>query len=188
IGDEVLIVLAQRMRMIAPTEAVIARLGGDEFAIAVPFDQRAPDRIDQLASRLVESIERPVPFDGHRIETSVSIGITHSGADKRTMQATDDDGAAEVLLHRADIAMYHAKKRGRNGYAWFETPMESELRFRNELETGIRAGIPRGEFVPFYEQQIDLASGDLVGFEMLARWNSPQFGLVSPEIFIPIAE
>jgi EAL domain-containing protein (putative c-di-GMP-specific phosphodiesterase class I) len=66
--------------------------------------------------------------------------------------------------------------------------MESELRFRNELETGIRAGIAQGEFVPFYEQQIDLETGDLVGFEMLARWKSPQFGLVSPEIFIPIAE
>jgi EAL domain-containing protein (putative c-di-GMP-specific phosphodiesterase class I) len=66
--------------------------------------------------------------------------------------------------------------------------MESELRFRAELETGIRRGIPLGEFVPYYEQQIDLETGELVGFEMLARWNSPQFGLVSPEVFIPIAE
>jgi EAL domain-containing protein (putative c-di-GMP-specific phosphodiesterase class I) len=84
--------------------------------------------------------------------------------------------------------MYHAKKRGRNRYYWFEPQMESELRFRAELESGIRRGIPAGEFVPYYEQQVDLESGDLVGFEMLARWNSPQFGLVSPEVFIPIAE
>jgi diguanylate cyclase (GGDEF)-like protein len=188
VGDEVLVTLAQRMRMVAPAEAVIARLGGDEFAIAVPFDQRAPDRVDRLAARLVESIERPVQLDAHRIETSVSIGITHSGADKRAMLAPDDDAAADVLLHHADIAMYHAKKRGRNGYAWFETPMESELRFRNELETGIRRGIAQGEFVPYYEQQIDLDTGKLVGFEMLARWNSPQLGVVSPTIFIPIAE
>jgi EAL domain-containing protein (putative c-di-GMP-specific phosphodiesterase class I) len=66
--------------------------------------------------------------------------------------------------------------------------MESELRFRAELETGIRRGITAGEFVPYYEQQIDLETGELVGFEMLARWNSPQFGLVSPDVFIPIAE
>jgi len=93
-----------------------------------------------------------------------------------------------VLVHRADIAMYNAKKSGRNRYFWFEPQMESELRFRNELETGIRRGIPAGEFVPYYEQQIDLETGELVGFEMLARWESPQFGMVNPEIFIPIAE
>ena len=66
--------------------------------------------------------------------------------------------------------------------------MENELRFRNQIETGLRRGLARGEFVPFYEQQIDLETGQLVGFEMLARWQSPQLGLVSPEIFIPIAE
>jgi diguanylate cyclase (GGDEF)-like protein len=188
VGDQVLIKLAQRMRMVMPADALIARLGGDEFAIAVPFDERAPDRIDQLAARLVESIERPVQTEHHRIETSVSIGMTHSAADKRAALDDDLDAAADVLIHRADIAMYHAKKKGRNGYAWFETPMESELRFRNELEIGIRRGIVEGEFVPYYEQQIDLDSGKLVGFEMLARWNSPTLGVVSPTIFIPIAE
>jgi EAL domain-containing protein (putative c-di-GMP-specific phosphodiesterase class I) len=84
--------------------------------------------------------------------------------------------------------MYHAKKSGRNRYFWFEPQMETELRFRAELETGIRRGIPAGEFVPYYEQQVILETGELVGFEMLARWNSPQFGLVNPETFIPIAE
>src|SRR5690606_14581660 len=95
---------------------------------------------------------------------------------------------SDTLIHRADIAMYRSKKRGRNRYYWFEPQMESELRFRAELETGIRRGIAAGEFVPFYEQQVDLETGELVGFEMLARWNSPQFGLVSPETFIPVAE
>jgi predicted signal transduction protein with EAL and GGDEF domain len=88
----------------------------------------------------------------------------------------------------ADIAMYHAKRQGRNRYFWFDEPMQNELRFRREIEAGIRRGIRRGEFVPFYEQQIDLATGELTGFEMLARWNSPELGVVSPEIFIPIAE
>src|SRR5690606_13340113 len=88
----------------------------------------------------------------------------------------------------ADIAMYHAKKRGRNLSYWFDPRMESELRVRAELEAAIRRGVPAGEFVPYYEQQIDLATGDLIGFEMLARWHSPEFGVVNPETFIPIAE
>jgi len=188
VGDEVLVILADRMRTVAPPEAMTARLGGDEFAIAVRFDPRTTDRIDHLAAMLVESIERPVRVGSRCIETGVSIGITNSAADNRAMSAKSDEAAADILLHHADIAMYHAKKRGRNGYAWFEAPMENELRFRNELETGIRRGITQGEFVPYYEQQIDIDSGKLVGFEMLARWNSPQLGLVSPTIFIPIAE
>ena len=84
--------------------------------------------------------------------------------------------------------MYHAKNTGRNRFCWFDPAMESELRFRAELESGIRIGIPIGQFVPYYEKQIDLDSGELVGFEMLARWNSPKLGMVSPEIFIPVAE
>jgi EAL domain-containing protein (putative c-di-GMP-specific phosphodiesterase class I) len=91
-------------------------------------------------------------------------------------------------MHQADMALYQAKKEGRNRYFWFEASMEHELRFRNELETGIRRGIPLGEFVPYYEQQIDVETGALVGFEMLARWRSPHLGLIGPDIFVPIAE
>merc|ERR1712039_7547 len=95
---------------------------------------------------------------------------------------------AAALMHRADMALYQAKKQGRNRYFWFEPSMENELRYRNQLESGIRHGLSRGEFVPFYEQQVDVETGALVGFEMLARWRSPQLGLISPEIFVPIAE
>ncbi len=184
-GDAVLTEVARRIEAMLPLGGTVARLGGDEFACVVPYERRMPDKLDQLAASLISTVSAPVQVDNKDIETSLSIGIA------RTIENPDPAAAeecAQTLLHHADIAMYHAKKRGRNGYAWFEPTMESELRFRNELETGIRAGIPRGEFVPFYEQQIDLATGELVGFEMLARWNSPQFGLVSPEIFIPIAE
>jgi predicted signal transduction protein with EAL and GGDEF domain len=91
-------------------------------------------------------------------------------------------------MRRADIALYAAKKNGRNGYSWFESGMEVEMRTRNSLETDIRAAIPNDEFVPYFEQQIDLGTGELVGFEMLARWISPERGLISPDSFIPIAE
>ncbi len=115
----------------------------------------------------------------------MSVGIATNILDAK-IESTGPD--AQTLLHRADIAMYQAKKQGKNRYFWFESSVKSELRLRNELEQVIRRGIHNREFAPFYEQQIDLDSGDLVGFEMLARWQSPEFGLVNPAIFIPVAE
>jgi predicted signal transduction protein with EAL and GGDEF domain len=87
-----------------------------------------------------------------------------------------------------EIAMYSSKKQGRNRHCWFDANMEQELQTRSLLETGMRMGIPNVEFVPYFEQQIDLTTGKLTGFEVLARWESPTQGLISPEIFIPIAE
>ena len=182
-GDALLRLTAERIRALLPKDALLARLGGDEFACVVPFDPRTPDRIDQFASLLIDRVAQPADFNGLTIEVTVSVGMS---ADLEGLEAAPAD--AQMLIHRADIAMYHAKKQGKNRYFWFEEPMESELRFRSELETGIRRGIPRGEFVPFYEQQIDLVTGELTGFEMLARWQSPTLGMVSPEVFIPVAE
>src|SRR6478735_2920740 len=181
VGDMVLVEVARRIGALLPKGGLLARIGGDEFVCALPCEPGSSERIDHFASQIVASVSEPI-FDGDlRFETTVSIGIAGSGSGEEIL-------TGETLVHRADIAMYHAKKRGRNRYYWFEPQMESELRFRAELETGIRRGIPIGEFVPYYEQQVDLESGELLGFEMLARWNSPQFGLVSPEIFIPVAE
>jgi diguanylate cyclase (GGDEF)-like protein len=184
-GDVILKDTAQRISNTLPDRGLLARLGGDEFACVVPFSARQPEQIDRLCGQLLDAIRKPTSAGGHTMEVTASIGVTHSD----TITA-DDQGQvdAQTLMHMADIAMYQSKKRGRNRYFWFEPSMESELRFRGELEAGIRSGIPAGEFVPFYEQQIDLESGELVGFEMLARWNSPKLGLVSPEVFIPVAE
>ena len=183
-GDALLNATALRVGELLPRESVLARLGGDEFAAVVLFEPANPATIDRLADRLLETVAKPVDHDGLSLETTISIGIASS--DKT--RAGDGRIDAQALLHNADIAMYHAKKQGRNCHYWFEPEMANELRFRSELETGIRRGLTRGEFVPFYEQQIDLETGELVGFEMLARWQSPTLGLISPEIFIPIAE
>ncbi|MBI1404276.1 MAG: EAL domain-containing protein [Porphyrobacter sp.] len=183
-GDAVLVALCDRMRALLPREARLARLGGDEFAFVMPYDVGQQDRVDDLVIRLFASIAEPFAERDVTVELSVSIGL-----------ATDHDAEGEpapadapTLMHRADMALYHAKKQGRNRHFWFEASMENELRFRNQLETGIRRGLAAGEFVPYYEQQIDIDTGELVGFEMLARWQSEQLGLVSPEIFIPVAE
>ncbi|MFT4027999.1 MAG: EAL domain-containing protein [Novosphingobium sp.] len=184
-GDAVLRECAERMQRVLPEHALLARLGGDEFACAVPFQARHPEEIDRIAMAIIEEIARPIPTPTIHVETSVSLGLTRSDFRHMADNAPSD---AQALLHRADIAMYHAKKLGRNRHFWFEASMETDLRVRGELETGIRQGIPRGEFVPYYEQQIDLATGEIVGFEMLARWNCPSRGVVGPDIFIPIAE
>ena len=184
-GDRVLVKLSERIREHLTEDAVLARLGGDEFAFVMAYEPHSRRRIDDLIIRLFDHVMIPFQLGSLVIDATMSVGI-----------ATDHDEAglnplvcnAEALMHRADIAMYHAKKQGKNRYFWFEPAMETELRFRNELEAGIRAGIERSEFVPYYEQQIDIDTGELVGFEMLARWQSPRIGLVSPEIFIPIAE
>ena len=184
-GDEVLLTCARRISTALPHNAVLSRLGGDEFACAFPTAADSRDFVEHVATSTIQAICQPVAVNGSTITVSASLGIAQHGL----LGAVDDCGAdAKTLLHMADIAMYHAKKQGKNGHSWFERPMEDELRYRKDLEEGIRRGILRGEFVPFYEQQIDLATGELTGFEMLARWQSPSMGLVSPDVFIPIAE
>lgn len=184
-GDEVLRTTAARILKLLPENGLLARLGGDEFVCVVPYHPQVPERIEQIAIRMIEQISTPVQFGGSSIDITMSIGIASS---LHLNQVEHGTSSAQQLMHKADIAMYHAKKQGKNRFYWFELSMENELRFRNELEAGIRKGITKGEFVPYYEQQIDLESGRLVGFEMLARWESPELGLVGPDIFIPIAE
>ncbi len=184
-GDAVLVMLSERMRALLPREARLARLGGDEFAFIMPYPAGHSERVDDLVIRLFESLAQPFRLPELTIELTISIGLA---ADHEADGTTGEVGDVAALMHRADMALYHAKKQGRNRFFWFEPTMESELRFRNQLEAGIRRGLARGEFIPYYEQQVDLETGTLVGFEMLARWRSPQLGLVSPDIFVPIAE
>ncbi|MBB3858932.1 diguanylate cyclase (GGDEF)-like protein [Novosphingobium hassiacum] len=183
-GDAVLCEAARRIRSALPENSIIARLGGDEFACAAIYDPDHAEAIDRLVQRINEAVANPVEIDGLALEVTASIGL----ASTSVAETSEPSDLAAILLHRADLAMYQAKKAGRNRYCWFEQNMASELRYRSELERGIREGIPAGEFVPFYEKQIDLDTGKLTGFEMLARWRSPRHGLLSPEIFIPVAE
>lgn len=184
-GDEILRTTAARILKLLPEGGLLSRLGGDEFVCVVPYHTQVPERIDQLAAQLTDVVAKPVQYEGVSIDVTMSIGIASS-------IQLDQTGlglvSAQKLMHKADIAMYHAKKQGKNRFYWFEPPMENELRFRNELEAGIRRGIALGEFRPYYEQQIDLETNRLTGFEMLARWESPEMGVVGPDIFIPIAE
>jgi diguanylate cyclase (GGDEF)-like protein len=184
-GDAVLVMFCDRVRALLPREARLGRLGGDEFGVIMAYPADNPHRVDDLVIRLFESFAQPFQTEELTVELTISIGLA---SDHDTERASGAELDSATLMHHADMALYHAKKQGRNRYFWFEPSMESELRFRNQLEAGIRRGLSRGEFVPYYEQQIDIETGELVGFEMLARWRSPQLGLVSPDIFVPIAE
>ncbi len=182
-GDKVLVEVARRLGATMPPNSYVARLGGDEFACTFIFDADFPETVQRVAEDLIEQISLPVVgpagYGDAELAVTASIGIA---------RADQCDNSLDMLMRRADIAMYASKKQGRNRYCWFDLRMESEVQFRNKIESGMRIGIGRGEFVPYYEQQIDLASGQLIGFEVLARWNSPELGQVAPDIFIPIAE
>ena len=178
-GDNLLRMSADVIAKALPREAVTARLGGDEFAAAFPFDPAAPSEVDRVADFIVDRLGKPFDLAGVHTHVSASVGVASSSA---------ECDSVELLTRRADIAMHAAKKLGRGRYAWFDASMQRELENRNAIEVGLRRGVPGGEFVPYFEQQIDLVSGSLHGFEMLARWNHPERGIVGPDEFIPIAE
>src|SRR5690242_1936135 len=179
IGDALLRQVAEAIEDRLPQGALIARFGGDEFACAMPFEPTHPETVERVAEQLVSRLAQPFCVDGLHLHVSASLGIARSDF---------DCSGIDSLTRSADIAMYAAKKGGRNRFAWFDQSMERELKARNELEMGLRAAIPAQQIVPYFEQQVDLTTGRLHGFEVLARWEHPTRGLISPELFIPIAE
>ncbi|ONF97489.1 putative bifunctional diguanylate cyclase/phosphodiesterase [Sphingomonas jeddahensis] len=178
-GDALLARVAKEISAEIPHGVLTARLGGDEFACALVFDPRDAETVQRIADRLVSRLARPLELNGTTVHISASIGIARSDFER---------GSVDTLMRAADIAMYAAKDAGRNRCGWFDPAMARALHARNELENGLRTAIPAGQVVPFFEQQVDLANGHVLGFEVLARWEHPVHGPIPPERFIPIAE
>ena len=177
-GDQLLQFVGGTLRAHVPDEACCARLGGDEFAVLMPGRFTA-EAVDSITAAMVARLGEPVRLEHVVAHVSASLGVS-------TIDLSV--ASAETAMRRSDIAMYEAKRLGRNRFVWFEPEMERELDLRNALEEEMRAGITRGEFVPFYQPLINLGSGELKGFEVLARWQNPQRGMLEPTEFIPIAE
>jgi len=180
-GDLLLADTARRIEALLPSDALLARLGGDEFACVIPHLPGHTERVDHIAQAMLTAMDRKV--ENHRL--SASVGLANGDRQNRMGSGPID---ANGMLHLAEVAVFHAKKQTTPAPLWFDESLETELRYRCELELAIREAIPNGEFVPYYEKQVDLATGQILGFEMLARWHSPTFGLIGPDVFIPIAE
>jgi diguanylate cyclase (GGDEF)-like protein len=173
-GDELLKFVGDAIIANLPSGTFAARLGGDEFAAVIPAGEDAEDS----TRRLVTALAAPVSLRGLKTQISVSAGMT----------AVDGSISALDVLRRADVAMYSVKRSGRNGFAWFDAEMERQLHSRVALEEEIREAIEADEFVPYFQPLISLDTGELNGFEVLARWRSPKRGVVEPVDFIEIAE
>jgi diguanylate cyclase (GGDEF)-like protein len=176
-GDRLLRFVGDTLKSIVK-DGCCARLGGDEFAVLLPGARQA-NEVDQIARDILLALNRPVILDQTTANISASIGISSS-----------ESGPADpdVLLGHSDIAMYEAKRLGRNCFIRFESEMEQRLHQRIQLEAEIRTGIARGEFVPFYQPLINLVTNELKGFEVLARWKHPERGLLAPVEFIAASE
>jgi diguanylate cyclase (GGDEF)-like protein/PAS domain S-box-containing protein len=176
VGDELLKAVAKRLSDMADG-AFVARLGGDEFAFVVD-DDRLPASAAALGDRLLAEMATEFNIQGHTLRIGLSIGVA----------AYPNDGADhETLLANANAALYRAKSGGRASMRFFEANMDDQLRERRALTQELRAALERNELSLHYQPQARI-SGEIVGFEALARWNHPTRGLVSPTIFIPLAE
>jgi diguanylate cyclase (GGDEF)-like protein len=178
IGDELLKLVADRLRGCTREPDTIARLGGDEFAI-IMTQLRQPSDATVLAQRIRASISRPYQVDGHQIVSDISIGISI---------APIDGSEPDQLLKNADMALYGAKADGRGTYRFFEAEMDKRMKERRDLEMDLRQALANGEFELHYQPLVNLQTNEISAFEALLRWHHPSKGLISPADFVPIAE
>ncbi|SMB27753.1 Sensory box/GGDEF family protein (modular protein) [Sterolibacterium denitrificans] len=178
VGDDLLKEVARRLRSIVRDTDTISRLGGDEFLLALT-DVPEPESVGRLAAKIVEALAQPVHIEGHELAVTPSIGVT---------LWPDDGRDFDLLLQRADTAMYQAKAAGRNAYRFFTAAMNTEAMENLQLRSALRRAVENQEFTLYYQPQIDLRSRRVTGVEALLRWRRADGELISPERFIPIAE
>ncbi len=177
-GDRVLKVVAERLRGFLREVDTIARLGGDEFTVIIE-GVSAPEQLSGVAGKIRNALSEAVNLDGRDMSVSASIGITLYPRDGEDI---------EQLIKNADIAMYHAKRRGgRQQYQFYDQGMAPLAAEHLELEAKLKRAIEKEEFLLHYQPVVDVNSGRITGMEALIRWQSPQ-GLVPPANFIPLAE
>lgn len=178
VGDQVLVLFARRIENILEDNASVARFGADEFLLQIEHVKTMADII-AVVDKVVENIGEPVTIEGFEICATVSIGIS---------VAPDDSSEANQLIRYADTAMYRAKERGRNCYQFFTPDMHERVEQRLSLEGSLRHAVQRRELSLYYQPQVDMRSGKLIGCEALVRWQHPEQGLILPTDFISLAE
>jgi diguanylate cyclase (GGDEF)-like protein/PAS domain S-box-containing protein len=177
-GDKLLQSVAQRLCTCVRNSDTVSRLGGDEFVILVTQDKHAQDAA-LIANKILAALAVSHVIDEHDLYVTTSIGISTYPADGQD---------AETLIKNADIAMYHAKEKGRNNYQFFKEEMNVRAVERLAIETHLRRALERQEFVLHYQPIVNLESGMITGAEALLRWMHPEWGVVVPDRFVQIAE
>jgi diguanylate cyclase (GGDEF)-like protein len=178
VGDALLRAVSDRLLACVRQTDLVVRQGGDEFAI-VQRHAGGREETVALAARIIGALTEIFQVEGHQVSIGASVGIALAG-----------DGApgAEDLIKSADLALYRAKAEGGSTFRFFEAGMDEEMRFRRHLEVDLRAALAKDELELFYQPLMHLGSGRVSGFEALIRWRHPERGLVSPAVFIPLAE
>jgi diguanylate cyclase (GGDEF)-like protein/PAS domain S-box-containing protein len=177
-GDLLLIQVTERFRGCLEPVDLVARMSGDEFMFVLPH-VTDPNQIVQLAERLLNQFLVPINMNGYQFHITASIGIS----------IFPNDGMdIEALMIHADTAMYTAKGRGKNRYAFYSEDMDTKPHEKITLEASLRKALENEEFRLYYQPQVDIKTGEIRGVEALIRWQHPERGLVNPAEFIPLAE
>lgn len=177
-GDELLVTIAERLKTCVRKQDTVARLGGDEFTILLN-DVSNNDKIASIAEHILTILKKPIKLGKHEVIVSTSIGITI---------APTDSTSSETLMRNADMALYKAKERGRDGFCFFTEELNVRASHLMEIEHEIRHALNNDEFYLQYQPQVDLKTNQIKSVEALIRWRHPTKGEISPVDFISIAE
>ena len=178
VGDELLQVIASRLTNCLRDDSFAARLGGDEFAVLLENGPDGREEIGAAARRILNELSAPIQVNGLKLSVGASIGIA---------LCPDDGRTAADILQRGDAAMLRAKQ-DRGSFTFFDSSIDTQLKQKAALEAELRFAIPNGDIVPYFQPVVRLDTGEIEGFEMLARWPHRARGMIMPAEFIPVAE
>ena len=179
VGDELLQQVSIRLKECIRAGDTLARFGGDEFTLMLPNLHNGREDASRLADKITNTLKQPFIIEGHELYVSASIGIALYPQDGTHINS---------LIKHADVAMYHVKGQGKNGYQFYSDEMNEPYIENLSLDTGIHKALDNNEFKLVYQPQINLQTGEIVGVEALLRWEHPMHGTISPSEFIPFAE
>jgi diguanylate cyclase (GGDEF)-like protein/PAS domain S-box-containing protein len=178
-GDQLLVMVASRISQQLRDEDTLCRLGGDEFMALTPSLKHPAEDLKVILDRLIFSMKTPFVVSGSEINVTLSLGIS---------LYPDDGDSVGVLMSNADMAMYEAKRSGRNAFRFFTPKLNEQIQYRMVLESRLRHALDENQFYLVYQPVIRLSDGAMVGVETLLRWYNPELGEVAPSDFIHIAE